>query len=390
MHCVLRHFVRTVALTAATFAAVAQAAIVPPAPTVNANGYILIDSTTGYVITAGNEHEPLAPASLTKMMTSYIIGRELQSGRISNDDMVTVSQNAWAKNFPDSSKMFIEVGKQVSVADLNRGIVISSGNDACVAMAEHIAGSEDAFTDLMNTYAVELGLTNTRFANSHGLHSDDQYSTAYDMALLAQALIRDVPEEYSLYAEKSFTYNNIKQYNRNSLLWDRSMNVDGIKTGHTSEAGYSLVSSAVEGDTRLIAVVMGAASEQARKVESKKLLNYGFRYYETVTAYQAGESFVDHRVWGGEEDTVALGVTEPVVITLPKGQRNNLQANFELNQALEAPIAKGTQVGTVYLQLDGEDIASYPLVTLTSVAQGGLFKRLSDWAKRKMSGDSAD
>lgn len=390
MHCVLRHFVRTVALAAATFAAVAQAAIVPPAPTVNANGYILIDSTTGYVITAGNEHERLAPASLTKMMTSYIIGRELQSGRISNDDMVTVSQNAWAKNFPDSSKMFIEVGKQVSVADLNRGIVISSGNDACVAMAEHIAGSEDAFTDLMNTYAVELGLTNTRFANSHGLHSDDQYSTAYDMALLAQALIRDVPEEYSLYAEKSFTYNNIKQYNRNSLLWDRSMNVDGIKTGHTSEAGYSLVSSAVEGDTRLIAVVMGAASEQARKVESKKLLNYGFRYYETVTAYQAGESFVDHRVWGGEEDTVALGVTEPVVITLPKGQRNNLQANFELNQALEAPIAKGTQVGTVYLQLDGEDIASYPLVTLTSVAQGGLFKRLSDWAKRKMSGDSAD
>lgn len=390
MHCVLRHFVRTVALTAATFAAVAQAAIVPPAPTVNANGYILIDATTGYVITAGNEHEPLAPASLTKMMTSYIIGRELQSGRISNDDMVTISQNAWAKNFPDSSKMFIEVGKQVSVADLNRGIVISSGNDACVAMAEHIAGSEDAFTDLMNTYAVELGLTNTRFANSHGLHSDDQYSTAYDMALLAQALIRDVPEEYSLYAEKSFTYNNIKQYNRNSLLWDRSMNVDGIKTGHTSEAGYSLVSSAVEGDTRLIAVVMGAASEQARKVESKKLLNYGFRYYETVTAYQAGESFVDHRVWGGEEDTVALGVTEPVVITLPKGQRNNLQANFELNQALEAPIAKGTQVGTVYLQLDGEDIASYPLVTLTSVAQGGLFKRLSDWAKRKMSGDSAD
>lgn len=205
MHCVLRHFVRTVALTAATFAAVAQAAIVPPAPTVNANGYILIDSTTGYVITAGNEHERLAPASLTKMMTSYIIGRELQSGRISNDDMVTISQNAWAKNFPDSSKMFIEVGKQVSVADLNRGIVISSGNDACVAMAEHIAGSEDAFTDLMNTYAVELGLTNTRFANSHGLHSDDQYSTAYDMAFLAQALIRDVPEEYSLYAEKSLS-----------------------------------------------------------------------------------------------------------------------------------------------------------------------------------------
>src|SRR5690554_6832362 len=225
MHCVLRHFVRTVALTAATFAAVAQAAIVPPAPTVNANGYILIDSTTGYVITAGNEHERLAPASLTKMMTSYIIGREMQSGRISANDMVTISENAWAKNFPDSSKMFIEVGKQVSVADLNRGIVISSGNDACVAMAEHIAGSEDGFADLMNTYALQLGMTGTNFVNSHGLPDPNQYTTARDMALLAQALIRDVPEEYALYAEQSFTFNGIKQFNRNSLLWDRSMNV---------------------------------------------------------------------------------------------------------------------------------------------------------------------
>ncbi|GAB3290904.1 serine hydrolase [Pseudidiomarina andamanensis] len=388
MRRVLRHFVRTIAITAVAFTAVAQAAIVPPAPSVNAKGYILIDYTTGHVITSENADEALAPASLTKMMTSYIIGRELQAGRISNEDMVTISKNAWAKNFPESSKMFIEVGKEVSVADLNRGIVISSGNDACVAMAEHIAGSEGAFADLMNTYAAELGMSNSSFANSHGLPDPNQYSSPRDMATLAQALIRDVPEEYSLYAEKSFTYNNIKQYNRNSLLWDRSMNVDGIKTGHTNEAGYSLVSSATEGDTRLIAVVMGTSSEQARKVESKKLLNYGFRYYETVTAYQAGESFVDHRIWGGEQDTVQLGVTEPVVITLPKGQRNNLKANFELNQTLEAPIEKGTQVGTVYLQLEGEDIASYPLVTLNAVEQGGVFKRLMDWAKQKFSGES--
>ena len=388
MRRVFHHFVRAVILAAAATTAIAQAAIVPPAPSINAKGYILIDYTTGHVITAGNEDEALSPASLTKMMTSYIIGRELQSGRINNDDQVTISNNAWAKNFPESSKMFIEVGKQVSVADLNRGIVISSGNDACVAMAEHIAGSEDAFADLMNTYAAELGMSNSSFANSHGLPDPNQYSSPRDMALLAQALIRDVPEEYSLYAEKSFTYNNIKQYNRNSLLWDRSMNVDGIKTGHTSEAGYSLVSSATEGDTRLIAVVMGTTSEQARKVESKKLLNYGFRYYETVTAYQAGESFVDHRVWGGEQDTVPLGVTQPVVITLPRGQRNNLKANFELSQALEAPIAKGTQVGTVYLQLDGEDIANYPLVTLNEVAEGGLFKRLTDWAKQQFSDES--
>ncbi|WP_417685118.1 serine hydrolase [Pseudidiomarina gelatinasegens] len=388
MRRVLRHFVRTVVFTAAAFTAVAQAAIVPPAPSINAKGYILIDYTTGHVITAGNEDESLAPASLTKMMTSYIIGRELQAGRINNDDLVTISNNAWARNFPESSKMFIEVGKEVSVADLNRGIVISSGNDACVAMAEHIAGSEDAFADLMNTYSAELGMSNSSFSNSHGLPDPNQYSSPRDMATLARALIRDVPEEYSLYAEKSFTYNNIKQYNRNSLLWDRSMNVDGIKTGHTNEAGYSLVSSATEGDTRLIAVVMGTSSEQARKVESKKLLNYGFRYYETVTAYQAGESFVDHRIWGGEQDTVQLGVTEAVVITLPKGQRNNLKANFELNQTLEAPIAKGTQVGTVYLQLEGEDIASYPLVTLSSVEQGGMFKRFMDWAKQQFSDES--
>ncbi|MBR9908189.1 MAG: D-alanyl-D-alanine carboxypeptidase [Gammaproteobacteria bacterium] len=388
MRRVLSLFVRTIAFCAAAFTAVAQANIVPPAPTINAKGYILIDYKTGHVITAGNEDEALAPASLTKMMTSYIIGREMQAGRISNDDMVTISKNAWAKNFPESSKMFIEVGKEVSVADLNMGIVVSSGNDACVAMAEHIAGSESAFADLMNAYAAELGMSNSSFANSHGLSDPDQYSSPRDMATLARALIRDVPEEYALYAEKSFTFNNIKQYNRNSLLWDRSMNVDGIKTGHTEEAGYSLVSSATEGDTRLIAVVMGTVSEQARKVESKKLLNYGFRYYETVTAYQAGESFVDHRVWGGEQDTVALGVTEPVVITLPKGQRSNLKANFELSQALEAPIAKGTQVGTVYLQLDGKDIASYPLVTLNSVEQGGVFKRFMDWAKQKFSSES--
>ncbi len=383
MRTAFHRFIRTLACTTVLFGAVAQAAIVPPAPGVNARGYILIDYVTGNVITEGNADEQLPPASLTKMMTSYIIGKEMQSGRINNNDMVTVSENAWAKNFPDSSKMFIEVGKQVSVGDLNRGIVISSGNDACVAMAEHIAGSESAFADLMNTYATELGLTNSFFTNSHGLPDPAQYTSARDMAKLGQALIRDVPEEYALYAEKSYTYNNIKQYNRNSLLWDASMNVDGIKTGHTQEAGYSLVSSATEGDTRLVAVVMGTDSEQARKIESKKLLNYGFRYFETVKAYSAGDSFVDHRIWGAEQDTIALGVAEDVVITLPKGQRDNLKANFELSQELQAPLAKGTQVGTVYIQLDGKDLASFPLVTLSSAEEGGIFKRMMDWAKKK-------
>ncbi|MBY6063434.1 serine hydrolase [Pseudidiomarina sediminum] len=384
MQSVVKQFTRTVAVLAGVVTLTANASsIIPPAPQINAKGYILMDYTTGYVIAEGNADEQLAPASLTKMMTSYIIGREMNDGRITPNDMVTVSENAWAKNFPDSSKMFIEVGKQISVADLNRGIIISSGNDACVAMAEHIAGSESAFADLMNNYAAELGMTNSHFRNSHGLHEDDQYTSPRDMALLGKALIRDVPDEYAIYSEKEFTFNSIKQYNRNSLLWDASMNVDGIKTGHTSEAGYSLVSSAVEGDTRFIAVIMGASSEQARKVESKKLLNYGFRYYETVPAYSAGDKFVDQRVWGGEQDTVALGIAQDAVITLPRGQRENLTANIELNQALEAPIAKGVEVGTVRIQLEGETIVSYPLVTLNEVAEGGMFKQLTDWVMRK-------
>ncbi|RUO74264.1 D-alanyl-D-alanine carboxypeptidase [Pseudidiomarina sediminum] len=384
MQSVVKQFTRTVAVLAGVVTLTANASsIIPPAPQINAKGYILMDYTTGYVIAEGNADEQLAPASLTKMMTSYIIGREMNDGRITPNDMVTVSENAWAKNFPDSSKMFIEVGKQISVADLNRGIIISSGNDACVAMAEHIAGSESAFADLMNNYAAELGMTNSHFRNSHGLHEDDQYTSPRDMALLGKALIRDVPDEYAIYSEKEFTFNSIKQYNRNSLLWDASMNVDGIKTGHTSEAGYSLVSSAVEGDTRFIAVIMGASNEQARKVESKKLLNYGFRYYETVPAYSAGDKFVDQRVWGGEQDTVALGIAQDAVITLPRGQRENLTANIELNQALEAPIAKGVEVGTVRIQLEGETIVSYPLVTLNEVAEGGMFKQLTDWVMRK-------
>lgn len=383
MHSVFKQFIRTVALLAGATAFVAQASIIPPPPQVNAKGYILMDYTTGYVIAEGNADEQLAPASLTKMMTSYIIGREIQEDRIQPTDLVTISENAWAKNFPESSKMFIEVGKQISVADLNRGIIISSGNDACVAMAEHIAGSESAFADLMNNYAYELGMNNTHFSNSHGLPDPEQYTSPRDMAILGSALIRDVPEEYAIYSEKEFTFNSIKQYNRNSLLWDASMNVDGIKTGHTQEAGYSLVTSAVEGNTRLVAVVMGTSSEQARKIESKKLLNYGFRYYETVQAYSAGESFVDQRVWGGEQDTVELGIANDAVITLPRGQRDNLKASIELNAELEAPVTKGVEVGIVSIQLEGETIASYPLVTLNDVAEGGIFKQLTDWAVRK-------
>uniref|UniRef100_UPI00404853B7 serine hydrolase n=1 Tax=Shewanella sp. TaxID=50422 RepID=UPI00404853B7 len=281
--------------------------VTPDAPSVAAKAYVLMDYHSGRVIAEENAYDSLNPASLTKMMTSYVIGHEIREGNISLDDDVTITKNAWSKNFPDSSKMFIEVGKTVKVHDLNRGIVIQSGNDACVAMAEHIAGTEGAFVDLMNSWAKQLGMKDSYFENSHGLDSEN-HKTAYDMALLGAALIRDVPEEYRVYSEKSFTYNGIKQYNRNGLLWDKSLNVDGIKTGHTSGAGYNLVASGTSEGMRLITVVMGTASESARKAESKKLLNYGFRFFETITPYKAGDTFITQKIWYGDRETVDLGV----------------------------------------------------------------------------------
>jgi D-alanyl-D-alanine carboxypeptidase (penicillin-binding protein 5/6) len=367
---------------ALTLSPISQAiTITPDAPKINAKGFILLDYTTGKVIAEGNADILLAPASLTKIMTSYIIGKELENGNIKNTDQVKISENAWAKNFPDSSKMFIEVGTEVSVDLLNQGIIVTSGNDACVAMAEHIAGSESAFTDLMNAHAEQLGMSSSFFENSHGLDSNEHMTTPRDMATLAIALIRDVPEEYAIYKQKSFTYNNIKQYNRNGLLWDKSLNVDGMKTGHTSKAGYSLVTSGTKGDMRLVTVVMGTASERARKVESKKLLNYGFRFFETITPYSAGEKFVSNRVWMGDKETIDLGITVDTPITIARGQKKNIKANFELDQKLTAPLAKGTVVGKLFLQLNGEDIAEYPLVTLEEVNEGSMFSRLVDYVK---------
>lgn len=338
-----------------------------------------MDYHSGKVLAEKEMNTKLSPASLTKMMTSYVIGQELARGNITEEDDVTISKNAWAKNFPDSSKMFIEVGTTVKVKDLNRGIIIQSGNDACVAMAEHIAGSEDAFVDLMNAWADTLGMTNSHFANVHGLDNSDLYSTPYDMALLGKALIRDVPDEYRVYAEKKYTYNGITQYNRNGLLWDKSMNVDGIKTGHTSNAGYSLVSSATEGQMRLVAVVMGTKDANARKSESKKLLSYGFRFFETVAPHKAGETFVEEKIWMGNQDSVALGLDKDTYVTLPRGEAKNLKASFVLEKELQAPINKGDVVGKLYYQIDGEDIAEYPLMALETVEQGSLFSRMWDY-----------
>ncbi|MFO6422872.1 serine hydrolase [Motilimonas sp. KMU-193] len=352
---------------------------IPNAPTIAAKGYILMDYDSGEVLAGLNEDVPIPPASLTKMMTSYVIGKEILSGNISLDDQVVISENAWSKNFPDSSKMFIEVGKTVSVADLNRGIIIQSGNDACVAMAEHIAGSEDAFADLMNSWAKQLGMTNSFFENSHGLDSENHNTSPRDMATLAKAMIRDVPEEYAIYKEKSFTFNNITQYNRNSLLWDKSLNVDGIKTGHTSAAGYSLVSSATKDGMRLIAVVMGTKSEQARKEESKKLLNWGFRFFETLTPYNAGDKLASERIWMGDTEYVDLGLATSTPITIPRGSAKSLKANFVLDTELSAPIAKGQVVGKVSYEIDGENLAEFPLVALNDVNEGSWFSRLMDY-----------
>ncbi len=381
-HKLIKMITTSLLSTALVIAPISYAAtIIPDAPQINAKGYILIDFTTGKVIAETNADMQLAPASLTKMMTSYIIGKELESGNISNDDKVTISENAWAKNFPDSSKMFIEVGTEVPVSLLNQGIIVASGNDACVAMAEHIAGSESAFADLMNAHAEQLGMSSSFFENSHGLDSSAHMTTPRDMAVLASAIIREVPNEYAIYKQKSFTYNKIKQYNRNSLLWDKSLNVDGMKTGHTSNAGYSLVTSATKGDMRLVTVVMGTESERSRKVESKKLLNYGFRFFETYTPYTAGEKFATNRIWMGDKEEVDLGILVETPITIPRGQRKNLKATFELDQQLTAPIAKGTVVGTLFLQLEGEDVAQYPLVTLQEVNEGSFFSKIVDYIK---------
>lgn len=377
-------------LLAATVAVSAQAQVlsppnvgpmIPEAPAIAAKSYVLMDYASGQILVSENADEKLPPASLTKMMTSYILAQALKEGKVKSDDMVTISEAAWAQNFPGSSVMFLEVGKQVSIEDLNRGIIIQSGNDATVAVAEHLAGSVNSFADLMNAWASRLGMSNSHFVTPHGLHSDAMYTTAHDMALLGQALIRDVPEEYKIYSEKSFVFNGITQHNRNSLLWDKSLNVDGIKTGHVDAVGYNLVSSATQEDMRLIAVVIGASSERSRAAESKKLLTYGFRFFQTVTPYTAGTKLMDQAILLGDKSSVALGVDKAVSVTIPRGQAKELQADFILGKSLRAPLAKGEQVGTLHMKLNGKDVATLPLVALEDVEQGGFFSRMIDYVK---------
>jgi len=369
----------------------AQADTNPVAPQINAKSWVLMDYNSGKILTESNPDARLDPASLTKIMVSYVVGQAIKSGKVTPDDMVSVGQDAWATGNPvlrGSSLMFLKPGDKVPVSELNKGIVIQSGNDASIALADYIAGSQDSFVSLMNRYSQQLKLDNTHFKTVHGLDADGQYSSAKDMALLSQALIRDTPDEYALHKEKEFTFNRIRQINRNRLLWSSNLNVDGIKTGYTSGAGYNLVSSASDpSGMRLIAVVMGAPSDRIRFSESESLLTWGFRFFETLTPIKAGNVFTTQRVWFGEEKMVPLGVAEDASLTMPKGQLKNLKASFNLtNKELEAPLSKNQVVGTVDFSLDGKVIDSRPLVALQEVKEGGFFSRIWDFVMMKISG----
>lgn len=370
---------------AATFNAIAAPTIIPEPPTLGAKGYVLIDYNTGQVLVEKNANTKLNPASLTKLMTAYVAGQEVKAGNITLDDQVVISKNAWAKNFPDSSKMFIEVGTTLPLMDLYRGLIVQSGNDASVAIAEYVAGSEGAFVNLMNSWAEKLGLENTAYTNPHGLDSNGLYSTPMDIAKLGQAIIRDLPDIYPLYSETSYTYNGITQYNRNGLLRDRSMNVDGMKTGYTSGAGYSLTTSATSGDMRLIAVVMGASSTKSRESESKQLLSYGFRFFETVSPTKAGDTVTEAKVWMGEQDQLSVGVNEDIYMTLPKGNAAKLTAEVEFDRELVAPITEGEKVGTIIYSVEGDEVATADLIAQADIDEGSLFKQLIDWFKRLIS-----
>lgn len=353
----------------------ANARMIPAAPVLNAKSWLLMDAHTGHVIAEHNSDERLPPASLTKMMTAYIASERIQNGELKMSDMVPISERAWRKG---GSKMFVRVGTQVSVEDLLRGVIIQSGNDASIALAEYIAGSEDAFADLMNKTAYQIGMTATNFQNATGWPAEQHYTTARDLATLARHIIYDHPTDYALYAEKEFTYNDIRQPNRNTLLWQDS-SVDGIKTGHTDEAGYCLVSSAKHPDIRVIAVVMGTRSEKERAAESQKLITYGFRFFETAKSYSAQTALIEPDIWKGKADTVKLGVSDDLYVTIPRGASKDVAAELEVPELLEAPISLGQQIGTVKLTLDGKVIATQPLVALEAVEEGGLFTRLWHW-----------
>ena len=370
---------RTVAAAVVVLVAVAVRGapdIVPDPPSISAKSYILMDGQTRTILAERDSEEPLPPASLTKIMTSFVAAAELAAGRIALDDQVPISVKAWRTS---GSKMFVREGTEVSLSDLLRGIVVVSGNDASVAVAEYIAGAEDAFADMMNLHADDLGMTTTRFVNSSGLPDDGHYSSAKDMAILSAALIERYPEHYSMYSEKSFQYGEIErpQVNRNRLLW-RDKSVDGVKTGMTEAAGFCLVASALREGTRLIAAVMGAENDEDRLRDTQKLLAYGFRYFETHDLYGADETLDTPRVWYGTAEEVAVGIDDPIRLTVPRGRYEDLGAVLDIPDDIEAPVAVGDVLGVVRVTLDDEILAERSLMAQTAVAEAGFFSRRGD------------
>jgi len=350
---------------------------IPDPPNINAIGYILLDMNSGQVIAKSNANERMEPASLTKMMTSYLIAKAIEDGKVSLTDEVTVSKKAWQM---PGSRMFIEVGSKIPLEELLKGMIIQSGNDATIALVEHIAGDEETFVKSMNETAQKLGLYDTHFMNSTGLPHEEHYSTPRDMAMLGMALIRDYPSHYQYYSRKEYTYNKIKQFNRNQLLW-KDESVDGIKTGHTESAGFCLVASAKRGSMRLVSTVLGTNSKAARTTETQKLLTYGFRFYETHKLYSANDQLTDVKVWKGDSESIPLGITEDLYITIPRGQYDKLDASMSINATIVAPVINGDPLGSVNIMLGSQLLAKRDLVSLSNVGEGSFWHNLIDSVK---------
>lgn len=351
--------------------------ITPEPPTISASNYLLMDANSGYVLAEKNVDERINPASITKMMTSYVVADSVAKGRVNLQDEVVISEQAYTA---EGSRTFVEINTRVKLEDLLRGLIIQSGNDAAIALAEHIAGNEAAFAELMNQYAKELGMNNTNYVNSTGFTADEHYTTAKDIAILSKALINDFPVHYAIYKEKEFTYNGIKQNNRNNLLW-RDDDVDGIKTGHTEAAGYCLAASAVKNNMRLISVVLGTKSSNARVNASQTLLNYGFRFYEAKTIYKPKTDILTQKIWKAEQEEIALQVKHNVSVTIPRGRYQDLNISSNIPSQIIAPISANTVIGTLDVSLDGKSIASANLYAASNIAQAGIFKRAMDSVK---------
>jgi serine-type D-Ala-D-Ala carboxypeptidase (penicillin-binding protein 5/6) len=369
---------RFFAVLAAFAIALPAAAAIPEPPALKAKSYVLMDFQSGEVLAANAADDRVEPASITKVLTVYIVFDEIKKGRIKLSDDVVISEKAWRQGIDSSeSRMFLDIGSRVKVEDLLHGVITQSGNDASVALAEHVAGSESAFADLMNQYADKLGMKNSHFANAPGMPDPQHYTTAHDLVILGRALIHDFPEYYDWFSRPDFTYHGIKQNNRNLMLaMDRS--VDGIKTGHTEAAGYCLLSSAKREDRRLIAAVMGTESQKYRADASLELLNYGFRFFETAKLLGASQPAGSARLWKGERNDVQLGTLEPVYLTQPRGNTDKIEIKPEVASHLIAPLAKGQAVGTVSISVDGKAVKTVPLVVLADTPAGGFFKRLID------------